>query len=213
MHARVDDEPAGAPHLVGEAAEALVWRVVDAHLDAEVLGIEAPALAECVRVEIAAERRHVFELARERALGVMARRRLVQRQRRQHVERPVLQRIGVDPVLPGRAERARVVAAARVVRRERRRNGLHGVGCARNAAEEVRHAPVDLARDPGGMPEQLLRRRRVELRVGAQEHEELREAALEADLANDRLHLAADARDLREAGLVDLLRRRTRAAS
>ena len=55
--------------------------------------------------------------------------------------------------------------------------------------------------------EQFARRLRVELRIGAQEVEELRHRAGEARLLLGRLHLGLDARDLFQADVVDLLRR------
>ena len=82
VKAGVDDEPARAPHLVGQAAEVAVRVGVEAHLQAEVLRVESPALAERVDVEEAAERRQVGQLRRQRALEVMAGHRLVERQRR-----------------------------------------------------------------------------------------------------------------------------------
>jgi len=46
----------------------------------------------------------------------------------------------------------------------------------------------------------------VELRVGAQEGQELREAALEFDLLDDAVHFLLDARYFLQSDLVDLLR-------
>ena len=49
----------------------------------------------------------------------------------------------------------------------------------------------------------------VEARIGAHEFEEVLQAAFEADLRHDRLHLAVDAGHLVEADLVDFIRRQT----
>jgi hypothetical protein len=57
VHARVDDEAAGAPDFVRQAAEALIGRVVDPHFLAEFLAVERPALAESVRKKIQPEDR------------------------------------------------------------------------------------------------------------------------------------------------------------
>ena len=59
--------------------------------------------------------------------------------------------------------------------------------------------------------EQLARRLGVELRVGAEEGEELRHRAREVRPLLGRLHLGLDARDLLQADVVDLLRRQGRA--
>ena len=52
----------------------------------------------------------------------------------------------------------------------------------------------------------MLGRGRVELRIGAQEVDELGEGATEVGPAHHLLHLGADARDLGEAHVVDLAR-------
>src|SRR5690606_30744702 len=45
MHAGVDHQPRGAPHLVGFAPEHLVGRLVDAHFLAELLAVQRPSFA------------------------------------------------------------------------------------------------------------------------------------------------------------------------
>src|SRR5205823_6744581 len=84
----VDDEAAGAPHLVRQASEVVVRIGVEAGLEAEPLAIKAPALAERGDIREAAEIRQVAELAAERDLQVVAGHRLVQRQRLEVVQRP-----------------------------------------------------------------------------------------------------------------------------
>src|SRR5688572_3988573 len=44
MDACVYDEPAGAPHLIGQPSEILIRRLVDTHDGAKPLGIETPTL-------------------------------------------------------------------------------------------------------------------------------------------------------------------------
>ena len=63
VDAGVDDEAAGAPHLVGQPAEVAVGIRVDARLEAQPLAVEPPALAERRDVGVAAEIRQVAELA------------------------------------------------------------------------------------------------------------------------------------------------------
>ena len=65
MDARIDDETNGTPHLVAQTAEILVWRFVNAHLDTEFFGVEAPPLAECVWVKRAPELRDALEFLRD----------------------------------------------------------------------------------------------------------------------------------------------------
>ena len=43
MNAGVDDQPAGAPHFVGQAPHILGRRIIKLHLDAEPLRIKTPA--------------------------------------------------------------------------------------------------------------------------------------------------------------------------
>ena len=88
MHTGVDHQSAGAPHFVGEPAEIFIRRFVDAHLGAELLGVQRPAFAIRRDVILATKRRLVALFAGKTTLQRMAGRGLVQRQRRQVVERP-----------------------------------------------------------------------------------------------------------------------------
>ncbi len=138
---------------------------------------------------------------------VMARHGLVQRQRGQLVERARAQIVGVHEILSRHAA-ARVahdVAPGGVGGRDGVGHRLHAVRQSRQRHEHVGHARVRALGDPGGGAQQRLGRLGVELVVGAQKGQELREGALEADLLDDRVHLGADARDLVEAEGVDLL--------
>jgi len=71
VQAGVDDEPHGAPHLVGELAELVVGILVEPHFLAEALAVQRPALDERRRLEAAAEPRLVAEFLRERDLQVV----------------------------------------------------------------------------------------------------------------------------------------------
>ena len=134
---------------------------------------------------------------------------LVERERLEVVERPALERVGVHPVDArlGAPFRRADVAAARVLRRDVGRHRLDGVRETRQLPEQRRQLPVDLLRDERRARQQLVRRLRVELRIGAQEVEERRHVALEAGLLHHLVHLGGDAFDFLEADLVDLLRR------
>jgi hypothetical protein len=70
-------------------------------------------------------------------------------------------------------------------------------------AEEARHGVVGALCEPRGAHQQLFLAPGVEARIGAQVMKERCEISREAGLGDDRLHLAADARDLVEPDLVD----------
>ncbi len=78
MEAGVDDQPAGPPHLVGEPAEVAVGIGVEARLQPQPLGIEAPALAEGRDVGEAPEIGQVLLLPRQGTLEMVSRHRFVQ---------------------------------------------------------------------------------------------------------------------------------------
>ena len=209
VHAGVDDEPAGPPDLVGQAAEVAVRILVDAGLEPEVLGVKRPSLTESREVVVAAELGAGVHLGRERGLEMMPRHRLVQGERRQRVEGPAREVVGVDPV-DARLRavvRGGHVAAGGVLRRHVIRDRLHRVGNPRQGREQGRQLAVHRLGDPGGALQQLLRGLRVEARIAAQEVEELAVGTLEAGLANHIRHLGPDPRDLAQADLVNLLRR------
>jgi hypothetical protein len=204
VHAGIDDQAASPPHLVDQAPKALIRGMVDAHFLAELFAVERPAFAERVREEARAKLRQVAKLARQCALQVMPGHGLVQRQRGQDVERPRVERVRVHPILAGGADRSRVVAPCGVVRRQRFRHGLDRIRHARQRAEVLRQLAIDFLRDPRGFAQQLRCRFRVELRIGAQEGDEVGKGAVMIHVAKDRLHLATKARNLRHSDLVDL---------
>src|SRR5207245_190283 len=116
VRARAAAGPARPPHLVGEPAKVAVGVLVEAGLEAEVLGVEPPALDERAHFRGAAEWRYALHLPLERDLEVVSGDGLVESQGLQHVERPALERVGVHPVGagPSAADRGLHVAAARV---------------------------------------------------------------------------------------------------
>ena len=200
VQSRVDDQPAGAPHLVRQAPEVLVRRLVDAHHRAEPLGVEAPAFAIARERRAAPEGRSLRPLERQGGLHGVARRALVQCQRRQRVERTGGQVVGVH--LAG----IEPAAATRVDRRQRFGHRADAVAAARQEADGLGELPVGLLGHIRRVRQQLARGLRVELRIGAQELEEGRHAAGEAGALPGALHLLPDTRHLAQADLVDLLR-------
>ncbi len=210
VHPGIDDETDRAPHLVHQLTKAAVRIAVQAQFLAEALGVQAPSLD--IRGVVApqpAELRQPGELLRQGDLKVVARNGLVQSQRLHLPPRSGRQVIGVGEE-PARA--SRVGRAGEVVR-----GGLRLLGVGRHRRDTVRQ-PRQCAEQPAQLGiyplgdvairrEQLLAGREEELRVGADEGRELREAALEPGLVDDRLHLLADARHFRHSQLVDLLGR------
>ncbi len=140
-------------------------------------------------------------LQRDRHLEGVARRGLVQGQGRQRIERPRGQVVGVDQIDP------RPAAARGVVGRDVGRHRDDAEPCARQVAEVLRRHPVELLGDPGGVFQQLVRGLGVELRVGAQEVQELGERALEPAGLHGLQHLGVDLGHLVQTQLVDPFRR------
>ena len=103
VHAGVGDQTTGAPHLVAEAAEPLFGRAVEAHLLAEELRIQAPALGEGGDAGVAAEGGAGGCLLLQGDLQVMAGDGLMQRQGGQFVERSLIELAGVDDIAAGRS--------------------------------------------------------------------------------------------------------------
>ncbi len=201
VDAGIDDQTRGAPGLIAEHAEAVVGRFVHAHVLAQCLAIERPALAISGEIGVSAKGGQVLVFHRQRHLHRMARRGFMKRQRDLRVERAARQVVGVDEVDP------RTAATAGIERCDVVRHRLDGEAAARHVAEELVRLAVELLGDPGGAIEQLVRGLGIELRIGAQEVQEGLEVALELDLAHHFVHLRTDARHFAEAGLVDLFRR------
>ncbi len=78
VHASVDHQPAGAPHLERQPAKALIGVAIDPHVLAELFGIESPAFDVRGYVVVAAELRQVCQLLAERDLEVVPRYAFVQ---------------------------------------------------------------------------------------------------------------------------------------
>ena len=117
--------------------------------------------------------------------------RLVQGQRRQVVQRAAGQVMGVQPI------GTRTAPACGPERRNTGRYRHDGEAPARQGADDFPHFAIHAFADPGGIVEQLLRGLGVELRVAAQEAQEvgkarLRRAAFEPHLVDDRVHLGMD---------------------
>ncbi len=99
VDAGVDDQPAGAPHFVAEAAEVIIRGLINAHFHAQFLGVQRPAFTVGVRIELLSIRRHIFHFQAQRRLRVVARRRFMQSQCGEVVQRPLVQRESIDPII------------------------------------------------------------------------------------------------------------------
>ncbi len=124
----------------------------------------------------------------------------MQGQRRQVVQRARRQVVGVEPV------GAHATAAGGPERRDVRRHRHDGEARARQG-HVLAQLTVGPLGDPCGARQQLFRRLRIELRISAQEGQELGEAALELHLLDDVVHFLLDACNFIQTDAVDLVRR------
>ena len=209
VQARVHHQADRAEQLALEAAEILVRVGIHSEVRPERLGVEAPALAVGRVAAEAAEPGQFLLLARDGDLEVVPGIALVQRQRLHRPLRPRAQVVGVGVEDAGaRAVLARgLVAAAGGALLAEGLHGAHLVVRLRQHLEQLRQLRVHAFLDVPVAGHQRLARGPDEARVRVQEAEECVEVALEADALHHALHLAADARDLGEADLVDLGRR------
>ena len=130
----------------------------------------------------------------------MARRGLVQGQRRQVVERAAGQVVGVDPV------GVRTATTGGPERRDVRRHRHDGEASARQGADQLADLPVHPLGNPRRAIQQFLWRLGVEPRIAAQEGEEGGEVAFELHVLDDVVHLGADRGDFLQAYRMDLVR-------
>ncbi len=108
------------------------------------LAIKRPTLTVRGQVRVLPEFRLILVLQGDRHLERMARRRLMQSQRREAIQGPRIQRIRIHQIY------ARAAASCCIERREIRGHGLDGETLARKIAEELRGLAVESLRDPGG---------------------------------------------------------------
>ena len=200
VQAGVDHEARRAPHFVALLAEPLVGRAIDAHLDPEPFGVQAPTLAIAGKIQAAAEARERFAFFRQCRLEAVAGGAFMKRQRGDVVERAAGEIVGVhlarlEPAAPGGIEGRECVG-----HRDDREPA------ARQDVKIILELPVDALGGIGRDAHQFVRRSGDELRVGAQEFEEFGEAAGKARLTHGALHVGVDASDFLEADLVDFLR-------
>ncbi|MNM60822.1 hypothetical protein D3C81_721140 [compost metagenome] len=199
VQAGVDHQTRGAPHLERQPAEVVIRRLVDAHQRAEPFGIQAPAFAIAGEIGLLAEVRTRRRFQCQCGLEAVARCALVHHQRRQVVQRPRRQVVGVEQA------RIQTAAARGVDRRDFIRHRQDGEAVTRQRADHVLEFAIHLLGDPRGVRQQFLRRLRIELRIGAQELQELREAALETGPGHHLAHFRIDARHFGQADVVYLL--------
>src|SRR6266536_3764322 len=98
MNAGVDNKSRGAPDLITEHAETLIWRLVHPHFLAQLLAIKRPTFAVRGNVVEPPKVRLVLVLERDRNLECVSGRGLVQGQRGQIVERAMRQIVCVQEI-------------------------------------------------------------------------------------------------------------------
>ena len=205
MQTGIDDQPVGAPYLIGQAPEVTVRVGVETHLLAQAFSVQAPALAERSVVQRAAECGQI-KLQRQCRLMVMTGYSLVQGQRLQCVQGLRLKTAGIDKVHPGGAP---VCGATNVIGAPPRCIADF-VGIACEMAEKARHHAVCSLGHQGGFLHQLLSGASVGLRGRAQLVEKAAETALKAGAGDDLRHFTADTLGFPQAQFVDILRAQVR---
>ena len=127
----------------------------------------------------------------------------------QLVKRTLIQLGRVDDVMGRNAvlHRTAVVTAGGVVFFDLRRHGLHVVGQAGQGGEQGRQAAVRTLGHLRRLLQQGLAAGRIELRIRAQEVQEAGEVAGPARRLHFHIHAGADAGDLVQTDLMDLVRR------
>ena len=209
VHARIDDQAHGAPHLVRQLSELRVRVLVEPELGTERLCVEAPPFDEGGVPAEAAELGQLSQFLRDRNLQMMSRHRLVQRQR---FHLPLRARRQVVRVRVKQAGAATLDGSAVVVRGGLGflgvcGNGHDAVRQTRQRAENFRQLRIDALGDVAIRGQQRLPVGEVELRIRSQEREELGERPLEARGTPQFLHLRTDPLHLGEAEVVDGVRR------
>ncbi len=211
MNAGIDHQPRRSPHFIAEPAHVLLRRVVNPHLDAKPLRIEAPTLGESGEVgAVLAPRRHL-QLLLGRDLHMVAWDRLVDGERRNFPQRALIELGCVDEIEAGDSSvrASALVARSRVARRGRRCHRANPVGEPRQPVEQARHLPVDRLGLNGRRFQQLLGRLYIPFRVAPHVGDH-RFAAGKAGGLRDPFHFGANPRDFAEPELVNLLRSHVR---
>ena len=207
MQARIDHQPHRAPHLVGELPEAVVRIFVQAHVVAQLLGIQGPTLTIRDEVRGLAEHRRIGQLECARELEVVTRHRLVQRERHHFPGRPRFGFVQVDVVIAraGAVGGTGLIVRSGGVGRRGGRNLAHAVGLARNVPEDTHQLRVDpFCRRPVSV-QQLVRGLVEKFRVIPQVGEKLGQRALEPQFGLELLHRAVQARNFLQTRFVDLV--------
>src|SRR5207237_2780595 len=168
---------------------------------------EPPALGEGGEEREMARERGDVELLLQSDLEMMAGHGLVQDQRRNLPERPLVQLRQVYIISAGDAalRRTLIVISGGCALGDLVRDRADRIGEPRQAAEQAGQMAVDLGRHPRRLAHQLLASGRIITRVGSELPDEGL-AARKARLARDLLHLRTDPRHLAQADIVDLLR-------
>src|SRR5918999_2077138 len=206
---RVEHQSHGPPHVVRQRTKSRVRIRVQAQIVAKGFGVKSPPFDERGEAQMLPELRNVLELLRERNLQVMPGNRLVDRERFHLPLRACLQIVcvRVEVTWAPRLRRSLNVIGSRHVSLRVGRHGDYTVRRARQPTKQADESGIDalrnvaiLAQQAGGIGEE-------EPWIGAQELNEIREAAGESSLRDDAVHRGTNSRDLAETKRMDFARR------
>ena len=204
----INDQADGPPHFVGQLAELGIRVGVKAHLLAEALGIQAPALDVAGVAAVLAELRQAHDLVGDGQLQMMPRHSLVQRERLHLPLGTRLQVVGVGKEKTGAAGVVRsgliIGSCDRLL--DVRRNRNYAVRLAWQFAKQLGQLGVGPLADVSITGEQLVGCLVVKPRISPEELEERVQVTLEANLFANRLHLASDTLHFAQTDVVNLIR-------
>ena len=208
VHAGVHDQPRRAQRFVRQQAQPIDIRAEQSHLIREPFGVQPPALAEARQEEIPLNGMQVLLFERDRALQVMTRIRFVERRG-----------LEARAALLGRLVRVQQILARLAIGRRRHRlpawRGLlekRGIrldddGRRRHVAKRLRHRVLRALDGGFGRLDEFVAALEAVLRIGLHQLQERLGIVRVEAAAPDLLHLRGDLRHLRQAEVVDLLRR------
>ena len=171
--------------------------------------VKPPAFAEGGGVIVLPEFWLIAHFLAQCDLQVMARHGFVRGQGRQFIERTLFQCVCIDPIdaMAAFLWIALDITARCVAGRDRHWHRLDVIGQFRQATEIVRQHGIHAGGHGLGLGHQVVSGGGIELRIGAQEGEEVCKTALKADFRDDIFHFRPDARDFALAKLMDFDRR------
>ena len=207
MQAGIYNQPHRAEHFIIEMTEALIGVGVETHREAELLGIERPALDKGGIAAKAHEVRQVGIFLGQRNLEMMARRAFVQIECGNAGGAARRQVIGVEIEDAGTRAvgGAALVGAASLEFFDRFVIGADFERRFRQHLELLANFLVDLLAHVIIGLGQRFSRFRVEFRIGTKMFEKFGQCAVKADLLLDRFHFGLDPVDFAEAEVVDIV--------